>query len=425
LAVPLKVACVGASITAGVGTSRPAKAYPAVLGRLLGPGYQMRNFGVSGRTLLSAGDAPWVRERACAECLAWQPDLVVIDLGGNDSKPQNWAHKAEFKGDYAALVARFAALPSHPRIFACTPTPTFPENYGIRDSVIAGEILPLMTQIAAEQAVTLIDLHAPFVGLGQYFPDRVHPNDAGAAALAMVVYSVLATPVDPANTALTPVPKLEQDSYDWYARHQAELALGPAADPEVVLIGDSITHFWGGQPKSQANAPAVWDELFAGRRVVNLGFGWDRTQNVLWRLDHGEFDGWRPKLVVVLIGTNNLTGTDHARENTPAEIAAGIAAVVDRVRAKSPFSQVLLMGILPRGEAANDPFRPKIKAVNALLAPFAAGAQIGFVDLADKLLEPDGRLSPAVAPDGTHPSPEGYRRWAEVIKTRMDQALGL
>ena len=134
--------------------------------------------------------------------------------------------------------------------------------------------------------------------------------------------------------------------------------------PEIVMLGDSITHFWGGDPSATGiggprNAPEVWDRAFAGRSVVNLGYGWDRTENVLWRLRHGEFEGVSPKVVVVMIGTNNIT------LNTPDEIAAGVTAICDEIHQRSPASRILLLGIFPRG-ATPDANRAKVGTVNQL-----------------------------------------------------------
>lgn len=224
-------------------------------------------------------------------------------------------------------------------------------------------------------------------------------------------------PVSP-NTAIVPVPKLEDDVYDWYARHAAVLEAKKDFDPEIVLIGDSITHFWGGdRPRDELQrGPEVWRALFAGRRVLNLGFGWDRTQNVLWRLDHGEFDGLSPRYVVVNIGTNNLTGTPNARENTPAEIAEGVAAICERVREKSPGSKIILMGVFPRDFLPDNPFRPKIAALNRLLARYAASLEMTFLDLAPATLSPDGSISPDILGDGTHPTEKGYALWANALR---------
>jgi len=149
----------------------------------------------------------------------------------------------------------------------------------------------------------------------------------------------------PANTAVVPVSKLEEDGYNWWARHAEALRIKDSINPEIVLIGNSITHFWGGYPAlkdangqpRKSNGPQSWTGLFGPYRVLNLGFGWDRTQNALWRLDNGELDGLHPRVVVIDIGTNNTSQTDHARMNTAPEIVEGIKAVCGRVRSKRRF----------------------------------------------------------------------------------------
>ena len=152
----------------------------------------------------------------------------------------------------------------------------------------------------------------------------------------------------PLNTAIVPVPKLENDSYDWYARHEAVLKVKDQINPEIVMIGDSITHFWGGPPElGNQRGPLAWKDLFGQRRVLNLGFGWDRTQNVLWRLDHGEFDGLRPRCVVINIGTNNFSATANARANTPTEVVEGIRVICTRIRTKAPESRICLLYTSP------------------------------------------------------------------------------
>lgn len=219
------------------------------------------------------------------------------------------------------------------------------------------------------------------------------------------------------NTALIPVPRLELDFYDWYARHQAVLRLGKQLKPQIVLIGDSITHFWAGPPTSErVNGPKAWQRAFGDRPVLNLGFGWDRTQNVLWRLRQGEFDGLHPKWVIVEIGTNNLTGTPNARANTPEELADGIDAVCREIHHRSPTSRIVLMAILPRGAHANDPLRAPIDRTNRLLRErHARDPDILYLDIGAQFLMPDGSLPTALMPDGTHPSEAGYGIWADAL----------
>ena len=220
------------------------------------------------------------------------------------------------------------------------------------------------------------------------------------------------------NTACIPHDKLEDDSYGWYQRHDAILALHKTLSPEVVMIGDSITHFWAGEPDAPSGnkGTEAWKELFKDRPILNLGFGWDRTQNVLWRFDHGELQGLRPKSIVIHIGTNNLAGTANARENTPAEIAEGIQAVVERAKAQCPGAKIILMAVFPRGETADNPMRIKVAAINAFLPAIAKNSNITLLEIGDQFCGPDGRISQEIMGDFLHPTGKGYAMWANALK---------
>lgn len=221
------------------------------------------------------------------------------------------------------------------------------------------------------------------------------------------------------NTAVVPAPKLEENGYDWYGRHAQIVQMGRALDPDVVLIGDSITHAWGGLPEAVRfphNGPKSFEAAFAGHRVLNLGFGWDRTQNVLWRLDHGELDGLHPRAVVIHIGTNNTSQTAHARANTPAEIVEGIEAICGRVRSKVPGVKIILMQVMPREEKPDHPRRAQIAEINRILGEFAKAHQFDLVDLAPKMLRPDGTLPRELMPDFCHPSEAGYQIWGDALR---------
>ena len=225
------------------------------------------------------------------------------------------------------------------------------------------------------------------------------------------------------NTAVVPVAKLENDSYDWYTRHEAVLKVKDKINPEIVMIGDSITHFWAGPPEAgNPRGQRAWLELFGQRRVLNLGFGWDRTQNVLWRLDHGEFDGLRPRYVVINIGTNNFSATSNAGANTPAEVAEGIRTICTRIRTKSPESRIILMGVFPRGAKPDAPFRSKILALNKLLAEVAKAPGIRLLDIAQQFLLRNGELPRRLMSDFCHPTEEGYAIWASALKPLLQDA---
>ena len=220
--------------------------------------------------------------------------------------------------------------------------------------------------------------------------------------------------------ALLPTSKLEQDFYDWHQRHAEVLRIKKEVNPEVILIGDSITHMWGGlphEPKRQ-NGPESWKKTF-GERALNLGFGWDRTQNVIWRIDHGELDGISPKYTVVHIGTNNLAGTRNHKAGTPEEIAQGISAVLDRVKRKLPKTKLILMAVFPRGEKPDNPMRKLIGEINQKLPEFAEKYDAVFIDISKGLLNADGTFSRDMARDFLHPSEKGYEVWSNALLEKI------
>lgn len=186
----VKVACVGNSITEGAGIAA-GKTYPEQLQALLGQTYDVRNYGISGRTLLKKGDYPYWKEAKYQEVLGWQPDVVVIKLGTNDSKPQNWQHKADFKKDYVALIKSFKKLPSHPKVYICKPMPAYYQSFNISPEVIQKEMLPLIEAIAKKTKVKVIDLYTPMVGQNDLAPDGIHPTAAGTAILADEVFRAI------------------------------------------------------------------------------------------------------------------------------------------------------------------------------------------------------------------------------------------
>jgi lysophospholipase L1-like esterase len=233
------------------------------------------------------------------------------------------------------------------------------------------------------------------------------------------------TPASGTRMASTLVPVTQGRDwrvYDWPARHAAVVALMRERQPEIVMLGDSIMHFWGGDPSGEQvggrrTAPEVWDRFFSGRRVVNLGYGWDRTENVLWRLRHGEFDGVSPKLVVLMIGTNNAT------LNTPDEIAAGIAAICDEVHQRAPATSILLLGIFPRGEKP-DAARATVDAVNQRIAHFDGRAGVvHYLDIGEKFLAADRSIDKAIMYDFLHPTPKGYEIWTDAMGPALKRLL--
>ncbi len=185
----VRIACIGNSITDGAGIDMNSeKGYPACLQNDLGAGYLVNNFGVSGRTMLNKGDYPYMKEQAWKDAMAFKPNIVIIKLGTNDSKPQNWRYGRDFKQDMQQMIDSLKSLPSHPKIYLATPIPALKQNWDINDSIISKGIIPVIRKLARKNRCEILDLHtsfSPYSSLMQQ--DGIHPTDKGAAKLAEII----------------------------------------------------------------------------------------------------------------------------------------------------------------------------------------------------------------------------------------------
>lgn len=183
----IRVACIGNSITDGHGIDlAPQRGYPAQLQRMLGNDYWVKNFGVSGRTMLNKGDLPYMNETAWKDALAFNPDIVIIKLGTNDSKPQNWQYSKEFKQDLTQMIK--ALDPKKTKIYLCTPIPALKPSWNINEMIIANEIIPMQQKVAKEYKLEVIDLHTLFGNDSEKMQDDgIHPNDKGVRSIAQIV----------------------------------------------------------------------------------------------------------------------------------------------------------------------------------------------------------------------------------------------
>jgi lysophospholipase L1-like esterase len=161
----------------------------------------------------------------------------------------------------------------------------------------------------------------------------------------------------------------------------------------------------------------VWDEHFAPLKPANFGIGGDTTQGVLWRMQNGELDNFKAKLIVLMLGTNNIN------RNPNDEIVDGDRLIIEEFKKRQPQAKVLLLGIFPRAREASDPYREKIKDINSKLAQLADNKQVFFMDIGEKFLTPEGVLTPEIMPDGLHPNLRGYRIWADAISARVRELM--
>ena len=229
----------------------------------------------------------------------------------------------------------------------------------------------------------------------------------------LVVAALWATAVFAENTAVLPVPRTFPTN--WMSLHESFVARAKQGHVDLLFLGDSITAGW----QWDQGGLNVWKQYYAPRHAAEFGIGYDRTQNTLWRIEHGELDGIKPKVVVLLIGTNNAGNEDDGKpRNTTPEIVAGVTTLVKELRARLPASKVLLLGIFPRGEK-NDPVRAQVQEVNSQLARLDDGKMVKFLDLGSRLLEADGTLSREIMPDLLHPNERGYRIWAQAMEDTL------
>lgn len=188
----VRVACIGDSITFGAGVeNREQNNYPRVLGELLGNGFEVRNFGISGTTLLSKTSYPYIKQKAWTDAKAFQPHIVVIKLGTNDTKQHNWKYEAEFIDDFKALIKELSDLESKPKIFVCIPVPAYKGNFGIDDNRIRTGVRPKVEQLGKELKIPVIDLYTALSDKANLFPDQIHPNAEGAKLIAKTVHAAL------------------------------------------------------------------------------------------------------------------------------------------------------------------------------------------------------------------------------------------
>ena len=234
-------------------------------------------------------------------------------------------------------------------------------------------------------------------------PKKDAPKKAAAPAVKL--------PAQPADVA---APKLGPDGKpqaNFLAAHETYVAIAKKGKAQVVFLGDSITSGW-------ARNPDIFEKEFGQYNAANFGIGGDRVQHVLWRVENGEFEGIKPKAVVLMIGTNNA----GVAENSPEQIAAGIKNIIDAIHKRSPDTKVLLLAIFPRGEKEDpktNPGRAKNQAVNAIIAKLDDGKKVHFFDIGQKFLKPDGTLTVEIMKDRLHLTPLGYQIEADAIREKL------
>jgi lysophospholipase L1-like esterase len=217
------------------------------------------------------------------------------------------------------------------------------------------------------------------------------------------------------NTAIIPV--LRQNPTNWVARHEGFVAQAKAGGIDLLFMGDSITDGWRNRGLN------IWNKFYAPRHAANFGIGGDQTQHVLWRMDNGELDGIHPKVVVLMIGTNNTgRNNDGSPRNSNIEVIAGVTAIVNDFRTRLPDSKILLLAIFPRGNF-DDPQRAQVALINTAIAKLDDGKMVKFLDIGSNFLEADGTLPKSIMPDLLHPNAKGYQIWTDAMEPTLAEMM--
>jgi lysophospholipase L1-like esterase len=230
--------------------------------------------------------------------------------------------------------------------------------------------------------------------------------------LLVFSFSVGSAAEDPAVSA----PRTKEYSWmsvaTWNARHAQYLARAKEGKCDLLFLGDSITEGWGNND--------TWKKRYAPRNAVNFGIGGDTTQNVLWRITNDELEGLAPKAIVLMIGTNNF----GLHNDKPEDVARGVEALVKTLRAKRPYSKILLLGMFPRDAKPGTDFRKRISTANELIAKLADDKHVTYLDIGGKFLAEDGTLPKEIMPDALHLSAKGYEIWGETMEESLKKVLG-
>lgn len=385
----------GTSIAQGACASRPGMAWTNIVSRNLD--YPLVNLGFSGNGRLEKEVLDFVTETdACLYILDCIPNLTNRSDAELDSLIRNAVYQIRQTRTAPILLTEHAS--------GC-------HFYGDKGAATRNEAARRTFDALVKEGVKgLHYLPCREINLpGDALVDYVHPTDLGmqveAAAYEKKIREILKWPLGTSSTTRPVTQRREPGTYEWQKRHRELLAMNAAQPPQAVIIGNSITHYWGGQPAAPIQrGKASWEKTLARAGFRNSGFGYDRIENALWRVYHGELDGYQAKKVVVMLGTNNLY------TNTEQEIVEGLRFLLAAIRERQPQASIRVIGILPRrGSEA------KVSSVNKQIEVMAKEEGYGFADAGTRLLQKDGKINESLFVDGLHPNEEGYKKIAGKI----------
>ncbi len=388
----------GTSIAQGACASRPGMAWPAILGRKLDR--PVINLGFSGNGRLEKQVVDLLPEiDAKLYVLDCLPNLIATVGISPDTI------KSRIMGSVKALRQKRPATPillvEHAGYTDGDINPTRRKFY----SDVNVLMQQAFAQLKSEGIQQLYLLPKSAINLANdAMVDGTHPTDLGmqqyADAYERSIRTILNEPAGEASTMKPRTQYRDAKVYDWETRHREIMACVRSNPPQILFIGNSITHFWGGESTgATVRGSDSWNAGMGSLGVLNLGYGWDRIENVLWRVYHGELDGYSAAQIVLMIGTNNLG------INSDAQISDGLSFLVRAIKARQPNADIVLIGILPR---RNEEVR--IATLNQRIAQAAGALNVTFAQPGTVFLKPDGKIDESLFSDGLHPNAEGYRQ---------------
>lgn len=390
----------GTSIAQGACASRPAMAWSTQVQRSLG--YPLINLGFSGN-----GQQEKEVQQFIAELDA---RLYILDCMPNCTQ----FDENEVTGRILAAVKQLREKHAAPILliehsgYSNAQTSTNRQNEGDHVNQACRKAYD---QLQSDQVKDIYylsrnELNMPPDG----WVDYVHPSDLGmqqqATAIEKKIREILHIPQGDIPTAIPVTQRREPNNYEWQTRHRDMLEHIKTHTPRCVILGNSITHFWGGEPAGPHKyGGESWEKVFRPAGFQNMGYGWERIENVLWRVYHDELSGFEAEKVVLMIGTNNL-GT-----NTNEDIVEGLRFLLSAIRERQPKADIKVVGILPR---RND--EQKVKAINLLIKQMAVKNGYKFCDVGEHLLQRNGKIDETLfIGDGLHPNEKGYKLMAKTI----------
>lgn len=393
----------GTSIAQGACSSRPGMAWPAIIDRVLE--HPVINLGFSGNGQQEPETYGFLAELdAQLFIIDCMPNMNLDRIGYIYERTLNGVRKLREKTDAPILLVEHSGYVNEQS--------SLEAEADYRKTNV--ELRKAFRTLQQEGIKELYYLTHEEIGLTEdAMVEGVHPSDLGmqqyADAYIKKIKEILQENAEE-NTVFSPCTQ-HRDPYDWKGRHEQVLTLNKENAPEIVLIGNSITHYWAGEPSyTIARGTDSWEKLFKGKVVRNLGFGWDRIENALWRIYHGELDGYEAQKVVLLMGTNNLD------KNSDQEIIDGINELVRAVRHRQPTAQIYVAGIMPRAGKET-----RVAILNRTLQARLLADEATFIDMSIELIQPNGRIIKELFSDGLHPNKEGYQRVAKMLEKAIKE----